>query len=686
MLSARRWLCRSDPLPYMRDGCTCSMANRVSCAFRRLRFMATWVVFTRVWVAGAELTARWVWGATPHAEPILARVARGGVHSEHGRVLQCRQGIAHPPSACFCFTECGKALGRSERSRLQHLQSCCTPTCLCAPPPRQVSGDAQMLKDAQAMFNNSGNVAADYADRRSRTRKPPAKTAASAAVATKAEQEERARGAAREAAVAAERRQMEEELAAITLKTPARSPEPTTGVTEAEQWRDAAEGAAEKDSPEAPLPFHGSAALQANPQKAAEELGGTAVHAAEKGAPRKLRITFAAALAAGETEVVKGRTTPPVEAHTAAETTAVDEEVSQATETTAVDEEVSQATETTAVDEEVSQATETTAVDEEVSQATETTAVDEEVSQATETTAVDEEVSQATETTAVDEEVSQATETTAVDEEVSQATPEMSSLSHTLAGLAAATPPSASPPQAPSFSPSTPASMAPSPAPSSAPSTTPSQATFAPSAAPSTTTPSAAAPSATVRRTPRDVRAESRASRETTPSSPQVLRSVAAPRALTTPPVVHAARTTPSGGGGGRVSARDVRAEFRASRETTPTSPQTATAGAAMEVTPAAAAMEVTPAAAATEVTPAAATAPLIITEVASPPVETLSVLELLQSYSTPVQTPTPGAGRDAADESAPPETADADAEAEADISALSCALAGLAVMTPEAQ
>ena len=105
-----------------------------------------------------------------------------------------------------------------------------------------------------------------------------------------------------------------------------------------------------------------------------------------------------------------------------------------------------------------------------------------------------------------------------------------------------------------------------------------------------------------------------------------------------------------------------------------------------MEVTPAAAAMEVTPAAAATEVTPAAATAPLIITEVASPPVETLSVLELLQSYSTPVQTPTPGAGRDAADESAPPETADADAEAEADISALSCALAGLAVMTPEAQ
>ena len=583
--------------------------------------MATWVVFTRVWVAGAELTARWVWGATPHAEPILARVARGGVHSEHGRVLQCRQGIAHPPSACFCFTECGKALGRSERSRLQHLQSCCTPTCLCAPPPRQVSGDAQMLKDAQAMFNNSGNVAADYADRRSRTRKPPAKTAASAAVATKAEQEERARGAAREAAVAAERRQMEEELAAITLKTPARSPEPTTGVTEAEQWRDAAEGAAEKDSPEAPLPFHGSAALQANPQKAAEELGGTAVHAAEKGAPRKLRITFAAALAAGETEVVKGRTTPPVEAHTAAETTAVDEEVSQATETTAVD-----------------------------------------------------------------EEVSQATETTAVDEEVSQATPEMSSLSHTLAGLAAATPPSASPPQAPSFSPSTPASMAPSPAPSSAPSTTPSQATFAPSAAPSTTTPSAAAPSATVRRTPRDVRAESRASRETTPSSPQVLRSVAAPRALTTPPVVHAARTTPSGGGGGRVSARDVRAEFRASRETTPTSPQTATAGAAMEVTPAAAAMEVTPAAAATEVTPAAATAPLIITEVASPPVETLSVLELLQSYSTPVQTPTPGAGRDAADESAPPETADADAEAEADISALSCALAGLAVMTPEAQ
>jgi hypothetical protein len=607
--------------------------------------MATWVVFTRVWVAGAELTARWVWGATPHAEPILARVARGGVHSEHGRVLQCRQGIAHPPSACFCFTECGKALGRSERSRLQHLQSCCTPTCLCAPPPRQVSGDAQMLKDAQAMFNNSGNVAADYADRRSRTRKPPAKTAASAAVATKAEQEERARGAAREAAVAAERRQMEEELAAITLKTPARSPEPTTGVTEAEQWRDAAEGAAEKDSPEAPLPFHGSAALQANPQKAAEELGGTAVHAAEKGAPRKLRITFAAALAAGETEVVKGRTTPPVEAHTAAETTAVDEEVSQATETTAVDEEVSQATETTAVDEEVSQATETTAVD---------------------------------------EEVSQATETTAVDEEVSQATPEMSSLSHTLAGLAAATPPSASPPQAPSFSPSTPASMAPSPAPSSAPSTTPSQATFAPSAAPSTTTPSAAAPSATVRRTPRDVRAESRASRETTPSSPQVLRSVAAPRALTTPPVVHAARTTPSGGGGGRVSARDVRAEFRASRETTPTSPQTATAGAAMEVTPAAAAMEVTPAAAATEVTPAAATAPLIITEVASPPVETLSVLELLQSYSTPVQTPTPGAGRDAADESAPPETADA--EAEADISALSCALAGLAVMTPEAQ
>jgi hypothetical protein len=596
--------------------------------------MATWVVFTRVWVAGAELTARWVWGATPHAEPILARVARGGVHSEHGRVLQCRQGIAHPPSACFCFTECGKALGRSERSRLQHLQSCCTPTCLCAPPPRQVSGDAQMLKDAQAMFNNSGNVAADYADRRSRTRKPPAKTAASAAVATKAEQEERARGAAREAAVAAERRQMEEELAAITLKTPARSPEPTTGVTEAEQWRDAAEGAAEKDSPEAPLPFHGSAALQANPQKAAEELGGTAVHAAEKGAPRKLRITFAAALAAGETEVVKGRTTPPVEAHTAAETTAVDEEVSQATETTAVDEEVSQATETTAVD----------------------------------------------------EEVSQATETTAVDEEVSQATPEMSSLSHTLAGLAAATPPSASPPQAPSFSPSTPASMAPSPAPSSAPSTTPSQATFAPSAAPSTTTPSAAAPSATVRRTPRDVRAESRASRETTPSSPQVLRSVAAPRALTTPPVVHAARTTPSGGGGGRVSARDVRAEFRASRETTPTSPQTATAGAAMEVTPAAAAMEVTPAAAATEVTPAAATAPLIITEVASPPVETLSVLELLQSYSTPVQTPTPGAGRDAADESAPPETADADAEAEADISALSCALAGLAVMTPEAQ
>jgi hypothetical protein len=647
MLSARRWLCRSDPLPYMRDGCTCSMANRVSCAFRRLRFMATWVVFTRVWVAGAELTARWVWGATPHAEPILARVARGGVHSEHGRVLQCRQGIAHPPSACFCFTECGKALGRSERSRLQHLQSCCTPTCLCAPPPRQVSGDAQMLKDAQAMFNNSGNVAADYADRRSRTRKPPAKTAASAAVATKAEQEERARGAAREAAVAAERRQMEEELAAITLKTPARSPEPTTGVTEAEQWRDAAEGAAEKDSPEAPLPFHGSAALQANPQKAAEELGGTAVHAAEKGAPRKLRITFAAALAAGETEVVKGRTTPPVEAHTAAETTAVDEEVSQATETTAVDEEVSQATETTAVDEEVSQATETTAVD---------------------------------------EEVSQATETTAVDEEVSQATPEMSSLSHTLAGLAAATPPSASPPQAPSFSPSTPASMAPSPAPSSAPSTTPSQATFAPSAAPSTTTPSAAAPSATVRRTPRDVRAESRASRETTPSSPQVLRSVAAPRALTTPPVVHAARTTPSGGGGGRVSARDVRAEFRASRETTPTSPQTATAGAAMEVTPAAAAMEVTPAAAATEVTPAAATAPLIITEVASPPVETLSVLELLQSYSTPVQTPTPGAGRDAADESAPPETADADAEAEADISALSCALAGLAVMTPEAQ